>query len=219
MIGPVRRFFTSRSWKCCELRAKQAAARSTKGVVGSIGRTIPAIARSKAVNPAVRYNERTRRESCSLSESIFSCSSRTASFGLFCIGLNRSANQLLRLMERIIRWRTAGSARHGYNGLLPGQRLTSNSIFGGIMSKVSKLINMSILLMGMILSPQIAFSETSKEGSSVSDLIKKDNKVGTGEEAVVGKRVEVHYTGWLYDGNASDKKGAKFDSPRDRGAP
>lgn len=87
------------------------------------------------------------------------------------------------------------------------------------MSKVSKLINMSILLMGMILSPQIAFSETSKEGSSVSDLIKKDNKIGTGEEAVVGKMVEVHYTGWLYDGNAPDKKGAKFDSSRDRGAP
>jgi FKBP-type peptidyl-prolyl cis-trans isomerase len=27
----------------------------------------------------------------------------------------------------------------------------------------------------------------------------------------------VHYTGWLYDPNAADKHGTKFDSSRDRG--
>ena len=31
--------------------------------------------------------------------------------------------------------------------------------------------------------------------------------------------VEVHYTGWLYDASAPDKKGEKFDSSRDRGMP
>ena len=29
----------------------------------------------------------------------------------------------------------------------------------------------------------------------------------------------VHYTGWIYDDSKPDKKGAKFDSSRDRQAP
>lgn len=36
--------------------------------------------------------------------------------------------------------------------------------------------------------------------------------VGTGATAIVGKRVTVHYTGWLYSRNTADHKGAKFDS-------
>lgn len=39
-----------------------------------------------------------------------------------------------------------------------------------------------------------------------------DIKVGTGETAVAGKQVRVHYTGWLTDG-------IKFDSSLDRGQP
>jgi FKBP-type peptidyl-prolyl cis-trans isomerase len=31
--------------------------------------------------------------------------------------------------------------------------------------------------------------------------------------------VVVHYTGWLYDAGATDKKGAKFDSSKDRNEP
>ena len=42
-----------------------------------------------------------------------------------------------------------------------------------------------------------------------------DELVGTGAEPKSGQTVQVHYTGWLYDG----QKGAKFDSSRDRGAP
>jgi FKBP-type peptidyl-prolyl cis-trans isomerase len=37
-------------------------------------------------------------------------------------------------------------------------------------------------------------------------------KVGIGHEAVVGRSVSVHYTGWLTDGT-------KFDSSVDRGSP
>ena len=33
---------------------------------------------------------------------------------------------------------------------------------------------------------------------------------------MIGKVVNVHYTGWLYDENAPDKKGKKFDSSYDR---
>ena len=47
-----------------------------------------------------------------------------------------------------------------------------------------------------------------------SGLRYEDHKVGGGAEAVRGDRVEVHYTGWLNDG---DKKGNKFDSSVDRG--
>ncbi|MDQ3186974.1 MAG: FKBP-type peptidyl-prolyl cis-trans isomerase, partial [Pseudomonadota bacterium] len=86
------------------------------------------------------------------------------------------------------------------------------------MSKVSTLINLSILIFGIVLLPQVAFSET-KKGGPVTELIKKDIKTGAGEEAVIGKTVEVHYTGWLYDAAAPEKKGAKFDSSRDRGVP
>jgi FKBP-type peptidyl-prolyl cis-trans isomerase FkpA len=87
------------------------------------------------------------------------------------------------------------------------------------MSRTSTLINLGAVILGMILLPAGAFSENTRGANKVTELIKKDTKVGTGEEAVVGKAVEVHYTGWLYDPDTPDKKGAKFDSSRDRGAP
>lgn len=87
------------------------------------------------------------------------------------------------------------------------------------MSRASMLINLGAVILSMILLPSGAFSETTRGANKVTELIKKDTKVGTGEEAAVGKAVEVHYTGWLYDPNAADNKGAKFDSSRDRGTP
>lgn len=54
---------------------------------------------------------------------------------------------------------------------------------------------------------------------SVDKLTVIDQKIGTGAEAKAGMDVLVHYTGWLYDENAKDKHGAKFDSSRDHGAP
>ena len=43
-----------------------------------------------------------------------------------------------------------------------------------------------------------------------------DEVVGTGPQPNDGQTVNVHYTGWLYN---DGKKGAKFDSSRDRGKP
>jgi FKBP-type peptidyl-prolyl cis-trans isomerase len=43
-----------------------------------------------------------------------------------------------------------------------------------------------------------------------------DTKTGDGPAATPGKKVSVHYTGWLYNNGA---KGAKFDSSVDRGQP
>ena len=49
-----------------------------------------------------------------------------------------------------------------------------------------------------------------------SGLQYRDHDVGTGDEAVSGARVEVHYTGWLYD---DGQRGQKFDSSKDRNEP
>jgi peptidylprolyl isomerase len=46
-----------------------------------------------------------------------------------------------------------------------------------------------------------------------------DIRQGEGEEALAGQTVTVHYTGWLFDKNAADNKGIKFDSSRDRNEP
>jgi FKBP-type peptidyl-prolyl cis-trans isomerase FkpA len=45
-----------------------------------------------------------------------------------------------------------------------------------------------------------------------SELIIEDLTVGEGTEATAGKRVTVHYTGWLTNGT-------KFDSSKDRNDP
>jgi FKBP-type peptidyl-prolyl cis-trans isomerase FkpA len=55
--------------------------------------------------------------------------------------------------------------------------------------------------------------------SNITQLMKQDVKAGTGDEATPGRRVQVHYTGWLYDEGKSDHKGTKFDSSRDRNEP
>ena len=44
-------------------------------------------------------------------------------------------------------------------------------------------------------------------------------KVGDGQAAQAGDSVEVHYTGWLYDEEAANNRGEKFDSSVDRGQP
>lgn len=40
----------------------------------------------------------------------------------------------------------------------------------------------------------------------------EDLRVGTGREAMNGDALSVTYTGWLYDPNAPENKGARFDS-------
>jgi FKBP-type peptidyl-prolyl cis-trans isomerase FkpA len=60
---------------------------------------------------------------------------------------------------------------------------------------------------------------SSKLSASENDLKILDLTVGSGDEAIAGKNVFVHYTGWLHDPAAPDGKGRKFDSSRDRGTP
>jgi FKBP-type peptidyl-prolyl cis-trans isomerase len=73
-----------------------------------------------------------------------------------------------------------------------------------------KIAAMTMLLMAMS-AVSFAAVTTTKSG-----LKYEDTKVGTGTEAVAGKTVFVHYTGWL---NEKGAKGKKFDSSLDRGKP
>ena len=86
---------------------------------------------------------------------------------------------------------------------------------------------LSIVILGLTMATHAAADKET--------LTKIDVKVGEGEEAVAGKKVDVHYTGWLFDKSAPsecselprfvslkrvmgclENKGKKFDSSRDR---
>jgi FKBP-type peptidyl-prolyl cis-trans isomerase FkpA len=69
------------------------------------------------------------------------------------------------------------------------------------------------------LSPPSSTTTNSKFGAKVNELQTIELKEGTGAEAVSGKAIIVHYTGWLYDPAAADGRGAKFDSSLDRKVP
>jgi FKBP-type peptidyl-prolyl cis-trans isomerase FkpA len=54
---------------------------------------------------------------------------------------------------------------------------------------------------------------------AITDLMKTDVVVGTGQAIAAGQQAVVHYTGWLYDASAPEQKGKEFDSSRKRGEP
>ena len=58
--------------------------------------------------------------------------------------------------------------------------------------------------------------QISCSGGSASGLKSIDLVTGTGDEAVKGSTLVMHYTGWLY---SKGKRGTKFDSSLDSGQP
>ena len=58
------------------------------------------------------------------------------------------------------------------------------------------------------------FAACGGDNMNITQMVKQDVKVGTGAEATPGRRVSVHYTGWLYDEGKADHKGKQFDSSR-----
>jgi FKBP-type peptidyl-prolyl cis-trans isomerase FkpA len=59
-----------------------------------------------------------------------------------------------------------------------------------------------------------ARSQTGKTALEITEVVQ-----GTGAEAREGRRVAVHYTGWLYHPDKPDRHGRQFDSSHDRGEP
>lgn len=65
----------------------------------------------------------------------------------------------------------------------------------------------------------ISPSELPKFTALPLELFVVDNEVGNGQQAKASDPLKMHYTGWLFDPNAENYKGEKFDSSLDRGRP
>jgi len=87
--------------------------------------------------------------------------------------------------------------------------------------KHKMLYSLALLLATGIFSTTACSEQAASkmENGNMTELIKTDVKLGTGDLATPGKSVTVHYTGWLYDASAPDHHGKKFDSSRDRNDP
>jgi len=48
--------------------------------------------------------------------------------------------------------------------------------------------------------------------SSSAPFSQTDQRLGTGADAVPGRTLTTHYTGWLYDGTKPDQKGLQFET-------
>ena len=68
----------------------------------------------------------------------------------------------------------------------------------------------------LLLLLTIVASGQAKMTTTKSGLKYIDEKAGTGDVAMKGNSVQVHYTGWLY---VNGKRGMKFDSSLDAGKP
>ena len=84
---------------------------------------------------------------------------------------------------------------------------------------IKALFFIPVLMTMLIIAGCSGPSEPPRTSGGVTELELIDVLVGSGAEARSGQSVTVHYTGWLYDETAADKKGSKFDSSLDRGKP
>lgn len=80
------------------------------------------------------------------------------------------------------------------------------------MTSILRASFMALVALTFSLGVGGSMAEGNQEVTTPSGLKYVDQVVGTGEVAVAGKTVNVHYTGWL-------ENGKKFDSSVDRGQP
>ena len=83
----------------------------------------------------------------------------------------------------------------------------------------NQLRRTALIALALALAASCSHTDENMAHSNITQLIRTDDTVGNGHEAVAGRRVTVHYTGWLYDDSRPDHKGRKFDSSRDRNDP
>jgi FKBP-type peptidyl-prolyl cis-trans isomerase FkpA len=87
-----------------------------------------------------------------------------------------------------------------------------------------RIFTVALVLCALVACRDGSSTSELSEGAPMADtgikqLQKQDVKVGDGAEARAGRVVRVHYTGWLYDASAADKRGQKFDSSKDSNRP
>ncbi len=89
------------------------------------------------------------------------------------------------------------------------------------MEKRSWTLPIMVLVAAGFFLVAINYKQTIKQidPAVLSTLLKTDIKPGNGDEATTGKRISVHYTGWLYEEAAANYRGLKFDSSLDRNKP
>ena len=73
-----------------------------------------------------------------------------------------------------------------------------------------------LILITLLSLVVIAAAWQAKMVTTKTGLIYIDEKLSSGDVAMKGNTVSVHYTGWLYEGG---KRGMKFDSSVDRNMP
>ena len=99
------------------------------------------------------------------------------------------------------------------------QRQVSHQVVGvGCASKVTRTTAAVLLGVWVALLAACAGPAT-PAGGRVEQLQRIDERVGTGAIATAGADVTVHYSGWLFDQDATNRRGKKFDSSVDRGEP
>lgn len=73
-------------------------------------------------------------------------------------------------------------------------------------------IKPAFLLLVLMAAAVSACGDSPTAPLNMARFSQTDLVVGTGAEAVAGKTLTVHYTGWLYNESRTDQKGAQFDS-------
>lgn len=61
--------------------------------------------------------------------------------------------------------------------------------------------------------------QAARSRTTIETVQTRDVTPGVGEAAEPGRRLVVHYTGWLYDSAAAGRRGLSFDSSRTAGRP
>jgi FKBP-type peptidyl-prolyl cis-trans isomerase FkpA len=77
------------------------------------------------------------------------------------------------------------------------------------MTHLLSILIVAIALAGAACGGDSGTSPTILPGAPFSTT---DLRVGTGADAAAGRRVTVHYTGWIYDPARAENKGQQFDS-------
>ena len=82
-----------------------------------------------------------------------------------------------------------------------------------------RAIVLLVLLAIAPIAPSRIVTAADAPATAITALKIVDQKVGTGAQARDDTDVQIQYTGWLYDANAKDHHGTKFDSSYDSGHP